>query len=325
MILILTDEDDITSRIVMEWIVYFGKTVVCITPKTNITLQKISIDYEKSISFQLIKNNSVTIDIDKIESFWYRRGEITLAKPDIKDLTDIGIRNEINTHLNFETKSILELVYSLFQGKKSLGNIFNRSINKLLVLDFAKNAGLIIPETKIITSKDELIDFRKKHINIITKSIQDSLYFKIDTEYYCNYTETITNDFIANCSETFFPTLIQEQIDKLYELRVFYIDGEMYSMAIFSQNDIQTQVDFRKYNKTYPNRTVPYNLPKNLESKIITFMKSVNLNTGSLDIIVSKKYEYIFLEVNPVGQFGMVSYPCNYYLEKKVAEYLCNN
>jgi hypothetical protein len=30
----------------------------------------------------------------------------------------------------------------------------------------------------------------------------------------------------------------------------------------------------------------------------------------------------VFLEVNPVGQFGMVSAPCNYHLEKKVAELL---
>ena len=51
-------------------------------------------------------------------------------------------------------------------------------------------------------------------------------------------------------------------------------------------------------------------------------MKYVNLNTGSIDMIVTKENEYIFLEVNPVGQFGMVSQPCNYYLEKKITEYL---
>ena len=29
-------------------------------------------------------------------------------------------------------------------------------------------------------------------------------------------------------------------------------------------------------------------------------------------------------QVNPVGQFSMVSKPCNYYLEKEVAKYLIN-
>jgi hypothetical protein len=39
---------------------------------------------------------------------------------------------------------------------------------------------------------------------------------------------------------------------------------------------------------------------------------------------MTKKGEYVFLEVNPIGQFGMVSAPCNYNLEKKIAQYLIN-
>ena len=54
-------------------------------------------------------------------------------------------------------------------------------------------------------------------------------------------------------------------------------------------------------------------------------MKKSNLDTGSIDIVVTKKEEYVFLEVNPVGQFGWVSSNCNYYLEEKVANYLMNN
>ncbi len=53
-------------------------------------------------------------------------------------------------------------------------------------------------------------------------------------------------------------------------------------------------------------------------------MDKLDLNCGSIDMIVNTKNEFIFLEVNPVGQFGMVSEPCNYFLEKKVAEFLLN-
>ena len=35
--------------------------------------------------------------------------------------------------------------------------------------------------------------------------------------------------------------------------------------------------------------------------------------------------DFIFLEVNPVGQFGMTSSPCNYSLEKKIAQHFYNN
>jgi D-alanine-D-alanine ligase-like ATP-grasp enzyme len=53
-------------------------------------------------------------------------------------------------------------------------------------------------------------------------------------------------------------------------------------------------------------------------------MKDLSLKTGSVDFILDQNDKYYFLEVNPIGQFGMVSYPCNYNLEKKVAYFLIN-
>jgi hypothetical protein len=39
-------------------------------------------------------------------------------------------------------------------------------------------------------------------------------------------------------------------------------------------------------------------------------------------MIVTPEKKYVFLEVNPIGQFNQVSIPCNYFLEKKIADYL---
>jgi D-alanine-D-alanine ligase-like ATP-grasp enzyme len=51
-------------------------------------------------------------------------------------------------------------------------------------------------------------------------------------------------------------------------------------------------------------------------------MEELPLTTGSLDFIRTPGGRHVFLEVNPAGQFAMVSLPCNYRLEKRVAEYL---
>ena len=98
--------------------------------------------------------------------------------------------------------------------------------------------------------------------------------------------------------------------------------GEIYSMAILSQLDPQTSIDFRNYNMTKPNRTVPFKLPTQVESKLIELMTALSQQTGSIDMVVTDEKEFVFLEVNPVGQYGMVSYPCNYDLNVKMAEYL---
>ena len=95
-------------------------------------------------------------------------------------------------------------------------------------------------------------------------------------------------------------------------------------MAIFSQNNEKTKLDFRNYDYSFPNRKTPFILPSKIEKKIRNFMNFIKLNCGSLDLILTPNSEYVFLEVNPVGQFGMVSSPCNYELEKKIANKLIN-
>jgi D-alanine-D-alanine ligase-like ATP-grasp enzyme len=51
-------------------------------------------------------------------------------------------------------------------------------------------------------------------------------------------------------------------------------------------------------------------------------MAELNLDTGSIDMILDRKNEYVFLEVNPTGQFGWLSKSCNYYIEKEVAKHM---
>jgi glutathione synthase/RimK-type ligase-like ATP-grasp enzyme len=135
-------------------------------------------------------------------------------------------------------------------------------------------------------------------------------------------TDIAHNEDIKEMNEFFFPSLLQINIPKRYELRIFYLAGKFYSMAIFSQQDTQTQLDFRNYNREKPNRNVPYQLPKEIENKLDLFMKAMDLDTGSIDMIVTPELEYVFLEVNPVGQYDMVSVPCNYFLHEKIAKYL---
>lgn len=93
-------------------------------------------------------------------------------------------------------------------------------------------------------------------------------------------------------------------------------------MAIFSQSNSKTCIDFRKYDAKLPNRYIPYKLPDEIECALKKVMDCLKLNTGSIDLMVDENNKYYFLEINPVGQFGMVSEPCNYLLEKRIAEFL---
>jgi len=166
------------------------------------------------------------------------------------------------------------------------------------------------------------MDFLSVNDRVISKDINDAFHFYHPKEQFGTYAELITKNNLDEIPDTFIPSLVQKYIEKKIEIRTFFFMNEIKSMAIFSQNDSKTKVDFRKYNLKKPNRTVPFKLPVEIENKLTDLMKSLDLETGSIDLIMTPINDFYFLEVNPVGQFGMVSQPCNYPLEKRIAEYL---
>ena len=117
-------------------------------------------------------------------------------------------------------------------------------------------------------------------------------------------------------------SLVQNEVNKQFEIRSFYFNNQFFSSVIFSQENPKTELDFRNYDHENPNRVVPFKLPEDLEYKLAKLCHQLNLKSGSFDIAYTKNNEYVLFEVNPVGQFEQVSFPCNYKLHKRIAEYL---
>jgi len=328
-VVIFSTEEDQSTSDVMDWL---------LRHETNTKVWRLNAsplhETENEFSFILndapeilFKSKGLNIISANITSVWYRKtksynnGYYRLAK-----LNDETFMDSLNSFINGESnyaKNILDIFIN--KNDNSLGNINVANINKMFALDKARKAGLLIPPTIITNSKKILKNFIEENGQVICKPIKDNIPLKNEDEppvLFSFFTSAINENFLELLPNSFFVSLFQKRIEKEIEIRCFYIDSELYSMAIFSQTDETTKVDFRNYNQEVPNRTVPYQLPKVIETKIRHFMKSINLNTGSIDIILSTDNKYYFLEVNPAGQFHMVSRPCNYFIERRIANYL---
>jgi ATP-GRASP peptide maturase of grasp-with-spasm system len=272
----------------------------------------------------LQEKNGVDIihpDFNNIQSVWYRKRPANLASE--KD-ENLPANKAINKYFQNEQDGLYTSLCVLLSDKKWLNNYNNSRPNKVLQLKIANRIGLKTPATKLIIDKETMMSFAKSKHKIIIKPILDVQFIYYENVSYTQYTKILSITEIKKLPPSFFPCLVQEFIEKNLEIRTFFIEDKLYSMAICSTHDKQTSIDFRKYNYKYPNRNVPYKLPQHIEEKIILLMKELYLNSGSLDLILSENGEYYFLEVNPVGQFGMVSFPCNYNLEKIIAQSLIN-
>jgi len=328
MIILVTEEFEITTCEVMEWVDYLGEEVIRL-PGSLFFREgafKSTLRFTNDDEDLYLEIRGRKIMLSDIKSIWFRRDESGSRPSFLKYIKDEKLKSELVKHSFYELKKAKEFVIRQLMGRPYIGNPFRKSFDKFEGLRKARESGLDIPATLLTDSKADLIQFKKEYGSVITKAISDSDFFSTeDGKDICCYTNEIEDEVLEGMSDEFMQTFVQETLDKELEIRTFYLFGKCYSMAIFSQLDEQTSVDFRRYNIVTPNRNVPYQLPKELERRIHNFMESVGLSTGSLDFVKTKCKRIVFLEVNPVGQFGMTSKPCNYNLEKIVADYLCSN
>lgn len=307
MILIITSKSDESTTYVIEWLNILNKKWKRINEDDLISIDFLGND----IRFNVDENSFL---MSEIKSCWYRRGFLNIN-------WNYFVEDKIIKRVQENEKiKIINFIYYLLKEKTTINNFLNSDVNKLIVSSIAKNIGLKTTKDQIFSSMKELSKLSFEDTQFISKPISGDSIMQYNEFCVFNYTTLIDPEKVS--TEFFYPSLVQNYVAKKYELRIFYLHGSFYSMAIFSQKDNQTEVDFRNYNKVKPNRRVPFKLPKDEEAKIHALMKQLKLNSGSIDMIVTPNNEYIFLEVNPIGQFGMVSHPCNYNLEKVIAEYL---
>ncbi len=301
---------------VICWLNRYKKKFVRLNGEENYKILEIS---DRKI---IVQKQSLKINLFDCSSYWYRRDgvnskqlNISLAKEKTKKIPE-----EIFDNKNFEYKVLKEHIYRMLEAnaKKKIGSYFTRSMNKLDVIKYAQEYRLNIPYSCLVFNKSQLESIIEKN-DVITKAVNEGIFFEHKNKIYISYTSQILKNDINAFSETFMPSLIQEKIKKKYELRIFYIKGEIYSSVIFSQNNIESEVDCRR---AFDFRYLPYNLPVTISFKLKSLMKKLKLNSGSIDMIVDENNRYVFLEVNPVGQFVSYGESCNYFLDKELAKKL---
>lgn len=302
------------------------ENTINIITQTNDTVSNTVCEYllAKKIPFNRINDSDfypVTFDIKTINRelrIWDRRGSLNTIPNTIDDYQFL--------HFLQKDRDSLAKAYEKIHKEKAkyIGDYEEeRQSNKIYDLFLAQKVGLNIPDSIVTNVKKDLLSFFQKHQRIITKSI--TLYPKIffdNKEYSSNKTVIVYQKEIDNLDTYFATSLFQEYVEKKIEIRIFYFENMFFSMAIFSQNDKKTEIDFRNYNYEKPNRNIPFKLPKEIENKLKKIIKNKRINSCSIDLILTPENKFVFLEINPQGQFEWVSGYCNYYIERKIANHI---
>jgi ATP-GRASP peptide maturase of grasp-with-spasm system len=294
----------------------------------NVEVERINTDDENlqilSLNENHIKVNTSfgIITLTPKDFYWFRRASYYSFYVLSNLSQELGAREKRIFELQEKKQMYESMIYWILNNCRYSCNPFFSVVSKINVLYKAVQCNLTVPQWLITTSKKDLLCFLNTHHEIATKTFTP-LNYTNDEYSFKNLTNRIVHtDDLKAIPDTFPETFFQKYIAKKYELRAFYFHGKFYTMAILSQNDNQTEIDFRHYNKKNPNRRIPFILPSPYATKLKNLAKILQLDTGSFDILIDKNDKYYFLEVNPVGQFGMVSTPCNYNIEQHIANKL---
>ena len=319
-ILIITEHCDKSADIVCQWLYHWKKDYMRLNENDLFNLP-ITILFDKDKNETFIQVKGQKLSLLKVNTTWFRRGYFMCTALGIIPELSTKTNDSIIKHLENEGKTLEEFLYFILGQNTCINHPRCYNYNKLIALQEAKKLGFNIPPTIVSVDSNLLKKFTDKFESCISKSIQDLMGIAVNDLYaYTGKTIRVNKKEINPKGHWY--SLFQKEIIKKYEIRVFYFLNKIYAMAIFSQMDEKSSLDFREVdaNGKHPNRMVPFSLPNNITLKIRKLMKTLKLESGSLDFIVTNDNEYYFLEVNPVGQFNFLSEICNYHIEKNIAK-----
>ena len=195
--------------------------------------------------------------------------------------------------------------------------------NKLYQQLVAQKCGLRIPRTLISNNYSHVVAFSNPQEGLLLKSIG---YIKLDEENRSFlYSERFSHSELESSADAIrsCPVFSQEYIHKKFEYRVMAIGKRLLACRIDSQSSEKTKVDWRHYDLENVAH-ISAELPHEIQRKILCFMQAIKLQYGALDLIETPEGEFVFLEINPSGQWGWIADLANIPIPMAVAEMLAN-
>lgn len=262
--------------------------------------------------------------LDEVSVVWYRR----FYEPMAPTAPVFGRhRAQLHAEIARETTTLAQYLFHLLRHKVWLPDhpAHTQANNKLTMLHMAERCGLRVPQSLVTNSRDVAEQFYHAQGGaVVSKPLDFCGYYPDGDASYTAFTVRFGADKLAELPPHFFPLLLQESIRPRYELRVFYLDGDCYATAILGNYQAAPAgfADVKLLFSAQQTHLVEYRLPPALRRQLVGFMQQAGLNTGSIDLIRAENGEYVFLEVNPIGQYLEPSLRCHFNLEEKIAHWL---
>jgi MvdC family ATP-grasp ribosomal peptide maturase len=240
----------------------------------------------------------------QIHSVWLRR----LGQPRLDDALEPAWREGCVR----ESQAALE---GFLDGLEAAGCRFINPLgaeraaqNKLRQLRLARALGLEVPRTLVTNDAARVrAFFEQVHGRMVAKMLTP-LSQSMEGDQPFVYTTAIGPEHLGALEELrHSPMVFQERLDKACELRVAVVGGRCFVGAIDASGSRTGQVDWRRAGPTECH-WARGELPAPVAARLEQLVAALGLVYGAVDLIVTPEGRYVFLEVNPGGEWGMLEH-----------------
>ncbi|TKK87982.1 ATP-dependent carboxylate-amine ligase [Herbidospora galbida] len=299
-ILILTAEGDAHAEKVAAILAARGVEAVMFDPADYPSRARINAAYGPGTQVRrTLHTDGHPLDLDALTAVWFRRPQPPAAHPEI---TDPAVRVYVEGECSAFTADLWDqLDCRHVPARRQTIMLAQRKSSQLAL---AGRLGFDLPATLVTTDPDEFLDFYDRHSGqIITKPLHDPRPPANAGAELGRFSEPVsTHDVIHADAIRLAPVIVQEYVVKQVELRVTVVGRAVFAAEIHSQESNHTRFDWRRYDLG-STRHEPHRLPTDVARRCVEIVERLGLRYGAIDLILTPDGRYVFLEVNPSGQW----------------------
>lgn len=238
--------------------------------------------------FRLSRTAGGTLDLDSISAVWWRRPQ-GFGMPDT--FADPAHRRYALSESATAFEGLYQSMNALWVNEPARDVVAN---HKPYQLALAQHLGLSIPVTLMTNDPEEARGFCGHHRGeVIYKQ------FKALPETWRETRKLREEEAALLDSVRTAPVIFQRFVEAVADVRVTIVGDEIFAGSTDPRKGAYP-VDFR-YNPELV--WEKHTLPQEIENTLRRLMRTLGLEYGAIDLRLTPEGEYVFLEINPAGQF----------------------
>lgn len=255
--------------------------------------------------------------LEEISSVWYRRPTPLHADERLPALQRTFIEREARAGL----WGLLQAMDCTWVNHP---DAIRQAAYKPRQLSLARRLGLNIPRTLITTSAPAFQRFYEEcQGHVIYKLLGFPSYAVEGGATASTFTSLVPEEMLKDAHRIKATAhLFQEYRPKLCDIRVIIIGERLFAVEIHPLSE-ETRIDFRRDYRAL--RYAVHQLPETIQQALFTLTYQYHLLYAAIDLLYTPEQEYLFLELNAVGQLGWLEEPTGLPLFQTLAHFLAGH